>query len=1728
MNEWKPGPRRNLFVRVLAGIVAAVVVVAGVLTYRSCVPGVTFTNGRAFAATLEPVSADALGVAPNSAFTLKLAQPVPLAAVRSALSVEPQVDLAVKAADREGKVFTVSPEKPLEPDRVYRFLLALAGPGEPGYSWAFQVAGEFRVVGSLPGDRATGVPLNTGIELTFSHDGASEPGPYFSIQPFVPGHWERHRRTLVYVPAAPLQPATVYTCTVKKGLGLEGSSKTLAADYTFAFETAEAAPASSPTSWFYIDTSAAEFGPGEPPFFSVNYGQYGGGSDTSTPPKVACKVYRYRDAAAYIAAQLEREKVPYWAYLSRRAWIPPTAGLQPVLDAEIALQTYQWQSYLVLPQALDPGFYLVRFTHEGTDYYIWVQVTDLSAYTLEAVNDTVLWFNSLAAGGPAAGVTVRAADSGVPLGSSNADGLVRFTTPEKLRARDDPEASYEPLPPYYVTARAPDGSELVLDLSPYYNAYGARLRRPDLYWSYLYADRPLYLPDDEVCFWGVLEPRERGAAEVTRVQVELRSSYGLWEGPFGGASHGSGLISSTEVEVRRHTFQGRVKLPNLRPGTYYLALTLQGATLTSRYFDVATYTKPAYRITLTADKKAVFAGQPVTFGLDAAFFEGTPVPDLKLNYSLSSGETNLSGVLTTDVTGHAALSYTPQAGSFPLILERQDWLAVNAQLPESGPIWAQTGVRVFEKDVALRASVSPDPGGAKVEVRLNKVTLDRINGTGPGAGPGSSSQPAPQTDIPDYQGDPVARRDVTGQVYEVRWDAHETGQYYDFVAKVTRKIYDYTEVKVPVGTFTVTTDSDGRASWVFPADPAKSYFVRLECRDDAARTVASELYFYGSAYVGRDEGYHFYHLVPTDRERARYAVGETVAVELKDDRAAVKPRAKSFLFYKARLGLGQVELRDEPGFSFTFAEDLIPNTTVQAVYFDGRYYNDAPALTAAFDYSGRELRVAVRTDKDSYAPGDKVRLTVEVTDSQGQPVGAEVNLSAVDEALYQAAEQLGGLGFGQKTDLLDSLYGRMVPTYFLLDRGTHYRRLVGGAGAESGGEGGGVRDNFVDNALFTSLTTGPDGKGSVEMTLPDNLTSWRLTYQAFASGVRAGSGSITIAVRLPFFVELSMNETYLAGDSPVVPARAYGAALPPGTAVTFTGKLVPTGAGGAAAEPSGQEAGREPGPSAGQDLAPVTGVAFRPSNLPLGVLERGGYTLTVTGRAVLPDGRVLEDSLARTIEVPETYLRLDRVDYYQVGEGLRVKAEPGEPATLIFSDQERGPALRMLWRLLGGGSRVDMKAAAVAAHRLLTRYFGFPEEALGPAPTTSELMSCQQPDGGVGLLPYAGSDLELTAKVAALERADDVGLDREGLASYLGRVYDDRNATRERLIVALYGLAALGEPVLTDLQRLAAEPDLSVKEKLYAALGLIELGDEEAARGLFAGVLGQYGDRIGRQLRLDVSRDQEEIIAATSLGAVIAARLGMEERDALLSYLEDNVPWEELNLLELALYLEAVVPGAPAEPVSFTLQPEGKTVSLKAGETYSCYKTAEDLAQLGFSDVHGKVGLSVFYRSPVDLGRVKDRGGQVTVKRSYQALGREGKTGSVFGPTDVVKVVLTYTVSPEAPEGPYQIVDFLPAGLKAVPRPRDLGVDDPKVTYPVEVDGQKVTFNVYLEPGPVDPKTGRPKPRGGSGTAVYYARVVSPGQYRADPAVVVHVRTGEIFAVSDRGTIEIKGVDQGR
>jgi uncharacterized protein YfaS (alpha-2-macroglobulin family) len=684
-----------------------------------------------------------------------------------------------------------------------------------------------------------------------------------------------------------------------------------------------------------------------------------------------------------------------------------------------------------------------------------------------------------------------------------------------------------------------------------------------------------------------------------------------------------------------------------------------------------------------------------------------------------------------------------------------------------------------------------------------------------------------------------------------------------------------------------------------------------------------------------------------------------------------------------------------------------------------------------------------------------------VTDPQGKGVEAEVLLSAVDEAIFRLQQP----GYDYERNILEQLYQPVEPGILRTYASHQYPGQTGGA--ERGGDGG-PREDFKDVAFFGTVATGGDGRGSVSFELPDNLTSWRVTALAVTDDLYAGNSLTLVPVGLPFFVDVVLNRDYLTSDKPMLRVRAFGEELSAGDAVSFQVSAPTLGL----TEPLTAE-----------------GVAFEPVDIPLPDLREGSHDLVIEGRY-----GSLSDSLKRTISVLPSRLVQAQAQFAELTPGLRLEGSADRPTRVVFSDHNRGRYLPVLQSLSWTyGDRVDQMLARALSQEMLATYF---EQQSFAIPVEFDGALYQTPgDGGIALFPYADDDLALSARVAAVA-PDRFG--QQALAAYFRNVYDNEDETRERAVIALYGLAALGEPVLPAVQTAAEAGDLEWRERLYVALAAQELGDEDTALRLERALLEQYGERRGPAVRLRVGVDQDDILEATSLAAILAAGIGDALAPDLFEYTLSNYTKDILVELEQISYLVNALPRLSPQPARFayTLDGERKEAKLERGESLALLVSPEELAALNPEALEGQVGAATFYLAPLDPAAI-ETDPDVTITRAFQ-----GPSGGplIVRDGELVRVVLRYTLGPQALDGCYQVSDLLPSGLKAVTRLRAWGITDPNAFYPYAVEGQRVSFCAYKQ----DPKP----------TIIYYARISGRGEFTAEPAIIQSQKAPESIGLS--------------
>ncbi|MGH2785783.1 MAG: Ig-like domain-containing protein, partial [Actinomycetota bacterium] len=247
-------------------------------------------------ATLGATDANRAGVALTTSFVLTSSEAITAASVQERLTVQPATPFDVKQVTSTR--LQITPRSKLLPGIVYRVALLDPTGTRPVTRWAFQTRSPLRVVQTLPRDESTDIPLNIGIELTFSHDGVEGAEDRFSISPKTAGRFEVHKRVFVFVPDE-LRPRTLYTVTLKPGVRVAGSDESMRQPFTFRFETG-----SSERSGETPGEPAIQFGratwesaTAEPPVVSLFVT-----SEKKPPSTLPFTVYRFKDVRSFLSS----------------------------------------------------------------------------------------------------------------------------------------------------------------------------------------------------------------------------------------------------------------------------------------------------------------------------------------------------------------------------------------------------------------------------------------------------------------------------------------------------------------------------------------------------------------------------------------------------------------------------------------------------------------------------------------------------------------------------------------------------------------------------------------------------------------------------------------------------------------------------------------------------------------------------------------------------------------------------------------------------------------------------------------------------------------------------------------------------------------------------------------------------------------------------------------------------------------------------------------------------------------------------------------------------------------------------------------------------------------------------------------------------------------------------------------------------------------------------------
>ena len=760
---------------------------------------------------------------------------------------------------------------------------------------------------------------------------------------------------------------------------------------------------------------------------------------------------------------------------------------------------------------LPPGLYFLHVSAPETRRRGWsasrhILVVSRIHMTLKlAPREALVWATDLATGQPVPNLDINLWGRGVGAkGRTDADGVFRTGFPPL----DDLWA------PFMAYSGAPDEPTFSVVHSDWYNGIGPWdfnlssefYVRP--YRIHVYTDRPIYRPGQPVYFRGVVWAEDDARYTLPpageTVAVSVRNDQG------------ETIYQETLPLSDLGTFNGQFTLAQEAGlGYYYIEVNYRIGT-GGVGFQVAMYRRPEYQVTVTPDKEQVLAGDKINVAVQATYFFGGPVADAKVRWTLMAQDYGFR----PDVPGWWDWTDT----------SRWDWWEPQ-EVPGYGRVIAD-GEGTTDAQGRFVFSVPADIGDAlisqqfTIEATVTDVTDQSVSnraqvlvhkglfyiGLRPQQYVGTAGEEQ-KVDVRtvDWDGEPVARVPLTIILSRREWlNVQEEDEYGNLY-------WTWTVSDTVVYTATVTTNEKGEATVGLTPPSGGSYIIKAEGTDARGNRVVSATWLWvsGREYISwRQENNDRIYLIADKRE---YRPGDVAKILVPSPfqgrvTALFTVERGHIIRHWVQTLEGNAETVELP-----ITAEMAPNAFVSVVLVKGVDENNpVPAYRLGYVSFGvstekQELTVRITPDRDvakgeHYGPRETVNLQVEVTDSEGKPVEAEVGLAVVDKSVLTLAPP-------NAPSIVEAFYGRRGLGVRTADNlSISVDRISVRIAKEAKGGGGGaemavmgaefIRQEFPDTAFWApSVRTDAQGRATVSFKLPDQLTTWHVEARAVAVGM---------------------------------------------------------------------------------------------------------------------------------------------------------------------------------------------------------------------------------------------------------------------------------------------------------------------------------------------------------------------------------------------------------------------------------------------------------------------------------------------------------------------------------------------------------------------------------------------------------------------------------------------------
>ena len=622
--------------------------------------------------------------------------------------------------------------------------------------------------------------------------------------------------------------------------------------------------------------------------------------------------------------------------------------------------------------------------------------------------------------------------------------------------------------------------------------------------TFMFVDRGLYKPGEIVTFRGIDRDQVLGSINAHTGNYSITSSGNWWK-----AKDIIPTITGTLSETGG--FYGSFKLPdNLEPGTYSLKYYRDDVASNNQYpktitFTVANFERLKIEAGITSPDLTFYGGDKISAEIYADYLAGGVLNGADYSVTWFKQETSFN-------------PETPEAKDY--VFGSSDYSYGRTYFSqENGTLNSNGKASVFCNTEKI---TNGNPSIYRIESSITDVSNQRIS-----AQHGITVHPAlfyaglkkPLTmrgfaqkneklDFPfilvDTDGKPLENTsDVKGLSYTLsheEWTVvHEQSVDDTIYTRYEEKTITDSEGKIKAAVNGTVSVTPSKAGW---------HTLTINGKDKKGNPVCAQ---YGFYVTGRDTTwYNRYNseAINLTADQSQYNPGDTAQILLESPLPS-----GDYLITVEREGIFTQEIRHFDS-AANVIEVPISNVYVPVVYVSVASYSERhgepthkygePDLDKPKGYYGvaplfvnpyvRAFSVQIESDKNVYRPGEQATLTLTATKG-GKPFeGAELTVMAVDRGVID----LINYHVPNPIDFFYNKYNFPLRVKggdsrsLLMDPVTYSVKNLAGGDADEEKED--ERKDFRPTALFEPvIVTDKNGKATCTFTMPDNLTTYRLT-----------------------------------------------------------------------------------------------------------------------------------------------------------------------------------------------------------------------------------------------------------------------------------------------------------------------------------------------------------------------------------------------------------------------------------------------------------------------------------------------------------------------------------------------------------------------------------------------------------------------------------------------------------